>query len=753
MESFIEGLKKLDGYEEQIEHIEVLSPEKEEYQKLDKSLSSEISEYLEEEGISLYRHQTSLINKVREGRNAVIATPTASGKTLAFNIPIFEALKEDPDARALYIYPMKALTNDQLKVLREMHEATGISVSPAIYDGDTPRSKRPAIRRSSRIILTNPYGLHLYLPWHSKWREFYENLRFIVIDESHAYRGVFGSNVAMLVRRLRRICRRYGSDPQFILSSATIANPREHSKRLTGVDFSVVSEDYSDNGRKYFVLWNPPVMDEGFVRRSTHQETKDLFKECLRNGLQTLCFTVSRRMAELIARWSKEELYENSPALASAIASYRAGYLPEERREIERDLRQGKLLGVTSTNALELGIDVGSLDCVIISGYPGTIISTWQQAGRAGRTTEDSIVFLVAFQNPLDQYFMNHPEDFFGRSPEHAIIDLENPYISMGHLLCASAELPLTDEDESLFELFEEGKKSLRAREMIRETPLGLIYGGRRRPVADVKLNSISDRTVEVMHKGVLLETMDLNKAYNEAHEGAILLHRGETYTVEELDLKDMRAEVHKADVDYYTQPMKNVDISVEEAINERSEGLNVYCGRVQVTERYTHYRVKRHDSVIDIKSLDLPPLEFPSVGFWFTIPEDIVKGLEDEGLDLAGGIHAIEHAMIAMSPVYAICDRWDLGGVSTPYHPDTGKPTIFIYDSYEGGIGISEKLYQIMDDLVTTTLKLIRDCQCSEGCPSCIYSPKCGNDNQPLDKKSAIYILSEIQGKIGNNI
>lgn len=557
---------------------------------------------------------------------------------------------------------------------------------------------------------------------------------------------MFGSNVALLIRRLRRICSRYGSDPQFILSSATIANPEEHSYRLTGLDFSVVSEDYSETGRKFFVFWNPPLVNEGYVRRSTHQETKEIFKECLRSGLQTICFTASRRMAELVARWSKEELYESSPALASRIASYRAGYLPEERREIERLLRSGEILGVTSTNALELGIDVGSLDCVIISGYPGTIISTWQQAGRAGRTTDDSIVFLVAFQNPLDQYFMRHPEDFFSRSPEYAIIDLENPYISLGHLLCSSAELPLTDEDESLFEFYEQGKDSLRERGMIRETPLGMVYAGRGRPVAGVKLNSISDKRVNVLHKGLLLETMDINKAYNEAHEGAILLHRGETYLVDELDLTEMRAEVHKVDVDYYTQPMKTVDISVEEVLSERQEGLHVSSGSVRVTEYYSHYRVKSYDSVIDVKSLDLPPLNFPSVGFWFTLPEEVVEGLDEEGLDLAGGIHAVEHAMIAMSPVYAICDRWDLGGVSTPYHLDTGEPTVFIYDSYEGGIGISEKLYGIIDDLVTTTLKLIKDCQCSEGCPSCIYSPKCGNDNQPLDKKAAIYILSEIE-------
>ena len=451
MEGFLNHLRNTEGYQDQIEHIEVIEAEEEQHGELDRPLPGLIQDYLDDNGIRLYKHQAEAINLARSGRNIVISTPTASGKTLAFNIPVFEALLNDPQARALYIYPMKALTNDQLKVLLELEEETGIEVNPNRYDGDTPKSIRPRIRRESRIILTNPYGLHLYLPWHSRWKTFFENLRYIIIDESHRYRGVFGSNVAMLIRRLQRICHKYGSDPQYILSSATIANPEEHSRKLTGKEFRVVDENYSESGRKYFVLWNPPVIGEDLTRRSTHQESKDLFVQCLQSGMQTLCFTISRKMSELTAIWAKEELSEENPGLADSVRSYRAGYLPAERREIENALKSGRLRGVTSTNALELGIDIGSLDSVIISGYPGTIISTWQQAGRTGRTSSDSVVFLVAFPNPLDQYFMNHPGDFFGSNPENAVIDLNNPYITAGHVMCASNELPIIERDRELF--------------------------------------------------------------------------------------------------------------------------------------------------------------------------------------------------------------------------------------------------------------------------------------------------------------
>jgi len=614
--------------------------------------------------------------------------------------------------------------------------------------------QRPRIRQESRIILSNPYGFHLYLPWHHKWKRFFQNLRFLIIDEAHMYQGVFGSNVAMLLRRLLRICERYGSTPQLILSSATIANPEEHSQKLTGKSFEIVTNDGSARGKKFFIFWNPPFIDAGkLTRRSTHQETKDLFVFNIANSLQTLCFTVSRQMAELITRWSREELEQKSLRLTTAITAYRAGYLPKERRAIEDSLRSKSLLGVVSTNALELGIDIGSLDSVIISGYPGTVISTWQQAGRAGRTTAESLVTLVAFQNPLDQYFMKHPEDFFGRSPEHAIINLGNPYIVTGHLLCAAAELPLTQKDQYYFpELFEESLVALEQQTLVRQTPNGWVYSGRFRPVEIVNLNNISDKILTVMSEGAILETMDLTKAYSEAHDGAVLLHQGETYVIEELNLNTLTAQAKKQDVDYYTDPRKTVEFTIDNIFEEKHIGVPVSLGELEVTEFYHSYVLKTYNEVIGRRPLNLPPLNFSTVGMWFTIPDEIGKTITEQGLDFAGGLHAVEHAMIAMSPLYAMCDRWDIGGVSTILHFDTGSPTISIYDGYEGGIGISEKLYELIESLFSTTLRLIKNCECEIGCPSCIYSPKCGNENEPLNKQAAIIILENILQRLKTN-
>ncbi len=639
------------------------------------------------------------------------------------------------------------MTNDQLKVLREFEKETGVEAFPNVYDGDTPQGQRASIRESSKIILSNPYGLHVYLPWHYKWRSFLSNLKYIIIDEAHVYRGVFGSNVAMLLRRLIRICNYYRADPQVILSSATIANPEEHARKLTGKDFEIISNDGAPRGKKQFLFWNPPFIDNtNTSRRSTHQETKDLLTLNITKNLQTLCFTTSRQMAELITRWTREDLKRRSPKLANAVTAYRAGYLPQERREIENRLKTKNLIGVVSTNALELGIDIGSLDSVIISGYPGTVISTWQQAGRAGRTNADSLVTLVAFQNPLDQYFMKHPQDFFGRPHEQAIIDLHNRYISLGHIMCAASELPLTEADKKYFpELFQESIQALEQQNLIRKTPRGYVYSGTARPAEVVTLESISDKTVTVTCNGTILETLTLNKAYEEAHQGAVLLHQGETYISEELDLNKLTAKVTQENVNYYTEALKTVDVAIKKTLEEKQIGIKVGLGELLTTEFYHTYITKSYDEVVERKPLNLPPLSFSTIGMWFIIPEEIKKEIQDIGLDFDGGIHAAEHAMIAMSPIFAMCDRWDIGGLSTPLHPDTSNPTIFIYDGFEGGIGISETLYTNIKPLFEKTLELIDKCECKDGCPSCIYSPKCGNENKPLDKKAASIILERL--------
>lgn len=754
IDDFLQSIKRTRSYKKQIVHVENIPAQDACFGELEKQLPENIESYLLNRNIKLYSHQAEAINKARAGKNLVIVTPTASGKTLAFNIPVIEALTNDKKATALYLYPTKALTNDQLKVLRELEEETGIDAYSNIYDGDTPQHQRASIREQSKIILTNPYGLHQYLPWHYKWRSFLQNLKFIVIDEAHVYRGVFGSNVAMLLRRLMRICNYYHATPQIILSSATIANPQEHAQRLTGKDFEIVSNDGAPRGKKSFLFWNPPFIDAtNTIRRSTHQETKDLLTLSITKNLQTLCFTTSRQMAELITRWTKEELRAKSPKLPNMVTAYRAGYLPQERREIENRLKNKDLIGVVSTNALELGIDIGSLDSVIISGYPGTVISTWQQAGRAGRTNADSLVTLVAFQNPLDQYFMKHPDDFFGRPHEQAIIDLHNRYISLGHIMCAASELPLLEGDKQFFpELFNESIQALEEQQLVRKTPRGYVYSGTARPTEVVNLESISHQTVTVTCNGKLLETLTLNKAYEEVHEGAVLLHQGETYISEELNLNELTAKVRQENVNYYTEALKTVDIAIKKTLEEKQMGVKVGQGELLTTETYHTYVTKSYDEVIKRQPLNLPSLSFSTVGLWFIVPDKIRVEIEAQGLDFDGGLHAVEHAMIGMSPIFAMCDRWDIGGLSTPLHPDMGEATIFIYDAFEGGIGISETLYANINSLWEKTLQLIDNCECSDGCPSCIYSPKCGNENDPLDKKAASIILKHLLELCENN-
>jgi DEAD/DEAH box helicase domain-containing protein len=737
----------MPSYKKQIVHIEKIPRQEGNFAELEKPLPQNIQTCLFNKKIEFYSHQAEAINKTRNGKNVVIATPTASGKTLAFNIPVIEALTNDKKATALYLYPTKALTNDQLKVLKELEKETCIKADANVYDGDTPQYNRSAIRENSRIILTNPYGLHQYLPWHYKWQTFLKNLKFIIIDEAHVYRGVFGSNVAMVIRRLLRICNFYHADPQIILSSATIANPKEHATRLTGKAFEVVSDDGAPRGNKSFVFWNPPFIDESnFTRRSTHQETKDLLTLNILQNLQTLCFTTSRQMAELITRWTKEELTKRSKS-PNIVTAYRAGYLPQERREIENRLKNKNLVGVVSTNALELGIDIGSLDAVIISGYPGTIISSWQQAGRAGRGTCDSLVTLVAFQNPLDQYFMKHPQDFFGRPHEQAIIDLHNQYISVGHIMCASSELPINeDRDKEFFpDMLSESIQALEKENLIRKTPRGWVYSGTARTTQVVNLESISHQTITVTCNGKLLETLTLNKAYEEAHAGAVLLHQGETYISENLDLDQSVANVRQENVNYYTETLKDVDVAIKKKQEENNNGIEVTVGELAITEIYHTYLTKTYDEVIKRTPLNLPPLSFSTVGLWFTIPNETKEEIENQGLDFAGGLHAVEHAMIAIAPIFAMCDRWDIGGLSTPFHPDTENATIFIYDGFEGGIGISETLNSKIKQLWEKTLQLVKNCECKEGCPSCIYSPKCGNENQPLDKNAATIILKNL--------
>jgi DEAD/DEAH box helicase domain-containing protein len=742
-------LQSDDIYRSNVEHIEVLSAREPIFGEVN-DVEPRVDAFLKHKGIRLYRHQIDARTVLRASKNIVITTPTASGKTLAFNVPIFEELDCERSATALYLFPTKALSNDQLRVLEELELISGIPVSPRVYDGDTPSHKRPKIRTTSRIVISNPYELHHVLLWHYKWQRFLAHLKFIVLDEAHVYRGVFGSNVALLVRRLRRLCAHYGATPQFVISTATLANPVEFAERLTGVSYDLIAHDGSPRGRKFFVLYNPYA--NAIRAPVASREASNLFLLCIREKLQTLCFTPSRKLAELVALWARNTLEDSAPALVDRIAAYRAGYLPAKRREIEARLKSGDLIGITSTNALELGMDIGSLDAVVMAGYPGTIISTMQQAGRAGRGESESIATLIGLHNPLDQYLMKHPEALFGGSHENAIIALSNEYITAGHVMCAAAELPLRlPDDEAYFPaLLVESLHELQQHGLTKETAGGWVYSGRGRATEAVPLNALSPNVFKMVCEGRLLETLDTIRAYREAHQGAVVLHDGETYIVKQLNLSSGVISVSKMDVDFHTEPIKTVDLHIIKELETQQKGsLSVSFGTVEVVEQYVGYKTLRHDQVVGIEGLDLPPLRFTTTALWFTVPDTAITRCVSQDFDVAGSIHGAEHALIAVMPLHVMCDRWDIGGVSTVCHADTGRPTVFIYDAFEGGIGLAEKATELIAEVVRMARGLVRGCSCDIGCPACIYSPKCGNDNRPLDKKGTIILLDELAQRI----
>ena len=598
----------------------------------------------------------------------------------------------------------------------------------------------------SRIVISNPFELHTILPWHHQWSVFFRHLTAVVIDEAHQYRGVYGSNIAFVIRRLRRICAHYGNDPRMILSSATIANPEEFASRLTGKSVTCISSDGSPRGKKNFVLYNP--FREGDLSKTTYHESGKLLRMCMNDDLRMLCFTGSRKLTELITLQVRDDLIRKDRTDPALVSAYRAGYLPEERRDIEDRMKKGLLRGVVSTNALEVGIDVGCLDGVIMTGFPGTIMSTWQQAGRAGRTSSDSLAILVAHADPLDQYFMQHPGQFFQASHEHAIIDLDNPYILSGQVLCAAAELPVTTGNDGRFFGHDLGQVllSLTGEHLLSSTRRGYIYSGSRRPVELASLSTISAITFKVMCKGETLETMDQSQAFREAHAGAILYHQGEKFLVLSMDFDHHIIRVEQTDVDYYTKPLGSVDVRIVREEKSRMVGNSrLSFGEVAVTEHCTSFRVMRYDTIISVEPLSLPPVTFNTKALWFVVTPEVCSAIEALGMDLAGGLHGAEHALIAVMPYHVMCDRRDIGGFSSPAFPGSGEPMVVIYDGFPGGIGLSENAFLNFEAVVTMTTGLVRDCRCETGCPSCIYSPKCGNDNQPLDKQASVLLLESL--------
>ena len=704
-------------------------------------LPAALRERLETRGIdSLYSHQAEAWDTAARGEHFVVTTGTASGKSLAFNLPVLAALTEEPKLRALYLYPTKALAQDQVRALDELQVKR---VRPAIYDGDTESERRWQIRKWSNLILTNPDMLHVgVLPHHDRWGDVLSNLRFVVVDEAHVYRGVFGSHVGNVLRRLRRLARVYGSDPQFLLASATIGNPGELATSLTGLDFTVIGDDGAPKAERTIALWNPELIDEELGQRaSALADASKLMADLVERGLRTLVFAKSRRAAELIHKFTADRRGD-----ASRLSPYRAGYTPAQRREIEQRLFAGELLGVSATNALELGIDVGTLDAVISVGFPGTVASLRQQWGRAGRRGH-GLAVMVASEDALDQYFMREPETLLGRRVEAAILDHENPRVLDGHVAAAAFEAPLDDEDVEI--LGAEALRRAAAHPELEKTDAGYVWAGRDYPAGRFGLRSTSPDvfTVVETETGTVLGTIERERAYSTVHDGAIYLHLGESYRVLALDVTARSALVEPFSGDYYTQAKKETMTSIEETLrSERRLGLDLAFGRVSVTEQVIGYQKKsiRDQSTLDLVGLDLPETTFETEAIWYVPEPDQLDGLL-EMPKLLGTLHAAEHSMIAILPLWAMCDRWDIGGLSTNLHYQTGRPTIFVYDGHSGGVGITERGFEAFEGWVEDTAKMLDGCPCESGCPSCVQSPKCGNLNEPLDKAGALELLSRM--------
>ncbi len=757
---FLDSLEQNERFSRQLAEHRYIPPVEPRHRKIE--LDDRLKNVLRERGVErLWSHQVEAIDLIRQGENVVVMTPTASGKTLIYNIPVIESIVERPDSTALYIFPLKGLEQDQVKNLNELLHSLGIHgkgggpavpgrkssrsavIEPAeVYDGDTTPYKRKKIRETvPNVIFTNPDMLHLAInPFHLKWESFFRRLRYVVVDEIHSYRGVFGSNVAHVLRRLRRVCARWGSNPQFITCSATIANPRQLSEELTGLSFREVTESGAPHSGIHFLFLNP--FD------SPYTEAMWLFIECLKAGLKTIVFTKARKITELIYRWT----VDRAPELSGKISPYRAGFLPRERREIEEKLFGGELLGVVSTSALELGVDIGGLDACILVGYPGSVSSTWQRAGRVGRHGQESLIFMVGIQDALDQYFMRHPAMFFEKSHEAAVIDPENRNILKRHLPCAAAEVYLKKDDpvynvERLGPVIEESVKE------------GLLVPGRtgdvwfsreRAPHRNVAIRALGDSFEVRDEAGRVIGELSGYRIFREAFPGAIYLHRGRQYRVVELDLENKRVFCREVDVLYYTQALSKEETeALEEREARRLGNFSVQWGTLRMSHRVSGYekknifdrtRLSRHD-------LEMPEYVFDSEGMWIKIDRKTEDLLESLGYDLAGSLHAAEHASISCLPLFALCDKGDIGGLSYPFFPPFKSPAIFVYDGYEGGIGLTKRAFDVIEDWLRTALSLITECHCEEGCPSCVQDPQCGSGNQPLDKHGAKFLLERWVG------
>jgi len=697
----------------------------------------------------LYSHQLQAY-RASAASDLIVTSGTASGKSLAFNLPVLGGIAADPKCRALYLYPTKALAQDQARKLGALRPP---GLREAIYDGDTPRDERPAIRRRSNLVLTNPDMLHIgLLPHHRQWGDFLSNLAWVVVDEAHTYRGVFGSHVANVLRRLRRVAAAYGAEPRFILTSATIANPGELAERLVGTSFELIDDDGAPRAGREIVMWNPPLIDEANgTRRSALSEAAELLADLVASGVRTICFLRSRRGIELIQRFARDNLAaRGKPELAERIAPYRAGYTAQQRREIERRLSDGELLAVVATDALELGIDVGELDAAICVTFPGTVASLRQMWGRAGRRRRGLAVY-VAGQDALDQFFCRHPEEFLERPVEAAILDHRSEQIASSHLVAAAYELPLSEEDAEIFgDDWAERAEHLVGAGELRRAGAKLLPRRSGFVASGISLRSSSAEAVAVIEResGEMLGLVEAERAFTTVHPGAVYLHLGRSYEVEQLDIDSRRAVVSRFDDDWYTRPKKETEIYIERIHQQRQvAGVELFFGEVSVTEQVIAYqRVSIADQEpFDIVALELPEQNFATQALWYVIGGEISGSLPPDVL--LGALHAAEHGQIAVLPLIAMCDRWDIGGLSTNVHMQTGRPTIFIYDGHPGGVGITLRGYEVFERLLGDAQRLIGECPCESGCPSCVQSPKCGNLNEPLHKEGALELMRLISG------
>ena len=762
MGRLVDRLASVPGREGRLTHLELLPRRSAETEEWPAWAAPDVVEAFASRGlVQPWRHQVVAADAAHSGQHVVLATGTASGKSLAYQLPALTAIRASRGARGqrgatvLYVAPTKALAQDQLAGLSSL----GLDVRVTTHDGDSGRDQRDWARDHAEYVLTNPDMLHRsLLPGHARWSSFLGSLAYVVVDECHHYRGVFGAHVSHVLRRLRRICAAYGADPTFVLASATVAEPEVAAHRLIGADVLAVTDDTSPRGEVALALWEPPFSsgsgENGApVRRAASSETADLLADLVAEGVRTLAFVRSRRGAEQVAMTAADLLAEVDPSLPGQVASYRGGYLPEERRAIEQALRGGDLTGLAATNALELGIDISGLDAVLMAGFPGTRAALWQQVGRAGRGAQDALGVLVARDDPLDTYLVTHPEALLGRPVESTVFDPTNPYVLGPHLCAAAQERPLTEADLPLFgPTARDVLDALTEAGLLRRRPRGWFWTDRRRAcdLADIRSTCGSPVQLVEAATGRVVGTVDAASAHGTAHEGAVYVHRGETWLVTSLDLEEHVAVIERADPDYSTSAREITDITIVAEREHRDwAGCRLSFGDVDVSHQVVSFLKRRQPGgdVIGEEPLDLPERSLRTCAVWWTVPEHVLAeaGLAEQ--DLPGAAHAAEHCSIGLLPLFATCDRWDIGGVSTALHPDTGQLTVFVYDGHPGGAGFAERGFRAAREWLTATRDAIEACACLDGCPSCIQSPKCGNQNNPLDKPGAARLLDVLLG------